>query len=126
MTRKNGLIGLVVGWLLLSTGHGVIAQEQGAKPEAPPTRLPSAPVPLRSAPKTTPEAESSAEQEELSNELPQFETGVEFKAMSPRTRVTFNIEDAELPDLVRLMRRIKRSCQCSKSMGSPSCRQVST
>ena len=48
--------------------------------------------------------EPNAEEEpELENELPQFETGVEFKAMSPRTRVTFNLEDAELPDLVRLI-----------------------
>jgi general secretion pathway protein D len=40
---------------------------------------------------------------ELENELPQFETGVEFEPMSPRARVTFNLEEAELPDLVRLI-----------------------
>jgi general secretion pathway protein D len=65
-------------------------------------------VPLRSAPKADPKAEAKAEAEaeepdELENELPQFETGVEFKPMSPRARVTFNLEDAELPDLVRLI-----------------------
>jgi general secretion pathway protein D len=53
-------------------------------------------------PQAKPELEV-AEEPELENELPQFETGVEFKAMSPRTRVTFNLEDAELPDLVRLI-----------------------
>jgi general secretion pathway protein D len=98
--RKNKWIGLTLGWIVLSTGHGAIAQEEGAKPNAPPTRLPTAPVPLRSAPSET---EQTKEQEELLQELPQFETGVEFKAMSPRTRVTFNLEDAELPDLVRLI-----------------------
>jgi general secretion pathway protein D len=59
---------------------------------------------LRPAPKADPKAEVAEEAApELENELPQFETGVEFQPMSPRTRVTFNLEDAELPDLVRLI-----------------------
>jgi general secretion pathway protein D len=95
---------LVAGSLLLAVGHGAIAQDDEAKPKAPPARIPSMPVPLRTAPKpaqkTPPAGEEPAE---LENELPEFETGVEFKAMSPRTRVTFNLEDAELPDLVRLI-----------------------
>ena len=112
MTSRKQLICLVVGSLLLGTGHGVIAQQNEAKPKPPPTRLPSAPVPLRPAPKVAPEpkAEPAAapqaatdEEGELENELPQFETGVEFKPMSPRTRVTFNLEEAALPDLVRLI-----------------------
>ncbi|MGB5351649.1 MAG: type II secretion system secretin GspD [Polyangiales bacterium] len=115
MTFRNQLICLLVGALLLSTGHGAVAQQNEAKPAKPPARIPSPPVPLRPAP---PKADAtatpgpgpnakpepgSAEEPELENELPQFETGVEFKAMSPRTRVTFNLEDAELPDLVRLI-----------------------
>ncbi|HSN81831.1 MAG TPA: type II secretion system secretin GspD [Polyangiales bacterium] len=103
MNSKKQLIGLLVGWLVLSTGHGAVAQQEGAEPEAPPTRLPRSPVPLRAAPTTEAEAQRAAEQEALLEELPQFETGVEFKPMSPRTRVTFNLEDAELPDLVRLI-----------------------
>jgi general secretion pathway protein D len=47
--------------------------------------------------------ETGAQEAELEKELPQFETGIEFKPMSPRARVTFNLEDAELPDLVRLI-----------------------
>lgn len=35
--------------------------------------------------------------------LPQFETGVEYEPVPPNTRVTFNLEDADLPDLVRLI-----------------------
>jgi general secretion pathway protein D len=55
-------------------------------------------------PKADPKAKPEIEEpEELENELPQFEAGVEFKPMSPRTRVTFNLEEAELPDLVRLI-----------------------
>lgn len=103
MTPKKQLIGLLVGWLVLSTGHGAVAQQGEGEPETPPTRLPSSPVPLRSASETGSETDKAAEQEKLLEELPQFETGVEFEAMSPRTRVTFNLEDAELPDLVRLI-----------------------
>ena len=114
MTSRKQLICLVVGSLLLGAGHGAIAQQGEAEPKTPPARIPTSPVPLRPAPKVTKDAAPSTEpkatpkpapdaEEEIENELPQFETGVEFKAMSPRTRVTFNLEDAELPDLVRLI-----------------------
>jgi len=103
ISRKQ-LICLVVGSLLLSTEHAAIAQQDVAKPATPPARIPSSPLPLRPAPKADPKAEVAEEEPpELENELPQFETGVEFQPMSPRTRVTFNLEDAELPDLVRLI-----------------------
>ena len=102
MTSRKQLICLVVGSLLLSTGHGAIAQQDEAKPKTPPARIPTSPLPLRAAPEADPKAKAE-EPDELENELPQFETGVEFKAMSPRTRVTFNLEEAELPDLVRLI-----------------------
>jgi general secretion pathway protein D len=35
-----------------------------------------------------------------------FETGIEYQPTSPNTRVTFNLEDADLPELVRLMSQI--------------------
>lgn len=41
--------------------------------------------------------------DQATGSLPQFETGIEFEPVSPRTRVTFNLEDADLPDLVRLI-----------------------
>ncbi len=97
MTSKKQLVGLIVSWVLLGTSHAALAQDDQ---ERRPTRLPTSPVPLRAAPD---DSEAAAEQEELLNELPQFETGVEFQPMSPRTRVTFNLEEAELPDLVRLI-----------------------
>jgi general secretion pathway protein D len=95
---KKQLIGLMMGALLLGTGQSAVAQQDQAAPKAPPSRLPSSPVPLREAP-----GEEQAEGAELENELPQFETGVDFEPMSPRARVTFNLEEAELPDLVRLI-----------------------
>ena len=104
MTSRKRLICLVVGSLLLSTEQAAIAQQDVAEPATPPARIPSSPLPLRPAPKADPNAEVAEEAApELENELPQFETGVEFQPMSPRTRVTFNLEDAELPDLVRLI-----------------------
>jgi general secretion pathway protein D len=93
---------LVVGSLLLGTGHSAVAQQGQAIPKTPPARVPTAPVPLRPA-KPGSEPEQKAEEAEVENELPQFETGVEFEPMSPRARVTFNLEEAELPDLVRLI-----------------------
>ncbi|MFO0693445.1 MAG: type II secretion system secretin GspD [Polyangiales bacterium] len=33
----------------------------------------------------------------------EFETGVDYRPVPPGTRVTFNLEDADLPDLVRLI-----------------------
>ncbi|MFW2390276.1 MAG: type II secretion system secretin GspD [Polyangiales bacterium] len=117
MTSRKQLIGLLVASLLFSAGHEAIAQDDETAPNAPAKRAPSPPVPLRPAPaakpaaQPQPKAEPKAKPEpagdegepELENELPQFETGVEFKPMSPRTRVTFNLEEAALPDLVRLI-----------------------
>jgi general secretion pathway protein D len=39
-------------------------------------------------------------------EIPRFETGIEFKPTPPGARITFNLEDAELTDLVRLISSI--------------------
>lgn len=101
VTSKTHIIGLIVGSLMLSMGPDARAQENQEEPDAPPTRLPTSPVPLRPAANQA-AAEEEAEPE-LQNDLPQFETGVEFEPMSPRARVTFNLEEAELPDLVRLI-----------------------
>jgi general secretion pathway protein D len=35
-----------------------------------------------------------------------FETGIQYNPVSPNARVTFNLEDADLPELVRLMSQI--------------------
>ncbi|MGB5810094.1 MAG: type II secretion system secretin GspD [Polyangiales bacterium] len=110
MKIRKQLVCLVAGSLLLMTGHDAIAQDDDTKPNTPtpPVRVPSEPVPIRPAPT---QKSGGAPEEEVDTvvqgtedlELPQFETGVEFQAMSPRTKVTFNLEEAELPDLVRLI-----------------------
>jgi general secretion pathway protein D len=38
--------------------------------------------------------------------IKQFESGIDYKPTSPSARVTFNLEDADLPELVRLMSQI--------------------
>ncbi|MET0389314.1 MAG: type II secretion system secretin GspD, partial [Polyangiales bacterium] len=38
--------------------------------------------------------------------LKPFETGIDYQPTSPNARVTFNLEDADLPELVRLMSQI--------------------
>ncbi len=38
--------------------------------------------------------------------IQEFQTGVDYRPMSPGARVTFNLEDADLPDLVRLISTI--------------------
>ncbi|MCS6797116.1 MAG: type II secretion system secretin GspD [Myxococcota bacterium] len=42
----------------------------------------------------------------LPGNLQPFETGIDYRPTSPGARVTFNLEDADLPDLVRLISSI--------------------
>jgi general secretion pathway protein D len=68
-------------------------------PAAPPTpRLPTA--------GTAPAAPVSGAPDALPGALKPFETGLDYKPTSPSTKVTFNLEDADLPDLVRLISQI--------------------
>ncbi len=39
-------------------------------------------------------------------DLKPFETGIDYQPTSPNTKVTFNLEDADLPELVRMMSQI--------------------
>lgn len=62
------------------------------------------PVPLRP---TSPQGEvPPGASTDSAPQIPPFETGIDFKPTSPNARVTFNLEDAELPDLVRLISSI--------------------
>ena len=47
--------------------------------------------------------EANTTQDKEDPKPPEFESGVDFKPVPPRTLVTFNLEDANLPDLVRLI-----------------------
>ena len=77
--------------------------------ETAPKRTPQPPVKIRpskslNTKRITPKNANSPTRDKDTGEAPpEFETGVEFKPVSPRTKVTFNLEDADLPDLVRLI-----------------------
>jgi general secretion pathway protein D len=43
---------------------------------------------------------------DAASKITPFETGIEYEPTSPRAKVTFNLEDADLPDLVRLISQI--------------------
>ncbi len=78
-------------------------------PKAPPSVPPSsaAPAPPPSAP--PPSAAPTDRPQTPANiptEIKPFETGIEFKATPPGTRITFNLEDAGLTELVRLISQI--------------------
>jgi general secretion pathway protein D len=70
----------------------------GAKPGL---KVPTA----RPAPAPAPEA-GGAPSGDAPGELPRFETGIDFKPTPPGSKITFNLEDAELTDLVRLISSI--------------------
>lgn len=48
----------------------------------------------------------TADPDSTPGNLTEFETGIDFQPTPPGTRVTFNLEDADLPDLVRLISNI--------------------
>jgi len=71
-----------------------------------PTRPPSRPVPLTTKGGAGGKAAANAPPLGDANELPRFETGIDFQPTPPGARITFNLEDAELTDLVRLISSI--------------------
>ncbi len=104
---------LTVAASLMFAGLAVGAQAQDEEPTPTRTR-PRRPGRLRPPGAARPGAaapaqEAGAEGEEAGapgaprQPMQEFETGVEYEPVSPRTRVTFNLEDADLPDLVRLI-----------------------
>lgn len=84
----------------------VFAQAPAPAPASPAPRAPSRPVPLTTRGGAGGKEAADAPPVGPGPELPSFETGVEFQPTSPRARVTFNLEDAELTDLVRLISSI--------------------
>ncbi|MFW6067503.1 MAG: type II secretion system secretin GspD [Myxococcota bacterium] len=98
---------------LLLLGHDP-AQAQD-RPQ-PPTDRPTPPrqrpprddqQPADEARRQQQQAQESEPEEEGGDDLPsQFRTGVEYEPMSPRAKVTFNLENADLPELVRLISNI--------------------
>jgi general secretion pathway protein D len=98
--------------MLLGLGYAA-AQDEPDEPTARPTppqpRRPTkaAPRPGDTARRTQQQAREQEPESEGRPDLPdQFRTGIEYQSMSPRAMVTFNLENADLPDLVRLISNI--------------------
>lgn len=84
----------------------------GTTPAAPPTAptppagpTPAGPTPGPAIPTPPPMSPTPPPMTPRAPVTP-FETGIEYEPMSPNARVTFNLEDADLPDLVRLISSI--------------------
>ncbi len=72
---------------------GAVKRRPARKPAAPDPAAPTSMPPGATPPGPPPE-------------LPRFETGIDFKPTPPGAKITFNLEDAELTDLVRLISSI--------------------
>jgi general secretion pathway protein D len=99
-------------WLCVaSAAHsGVAVAQDPPAPQAPATpaapkkkRTPAA-TPTQTVP--APTAQGAPPVEGPGEGIKQFESGIDYKPTSPNARVTFNLEDADLPELVRLMSQI--------------------
>lgn len=104
----------------LAIGHAQEQQQQPGQPEVhvrPPNSRP--PIQLRPAgphrpgqrvnapPEASDDSGDAAGTESAAGTgVTPFETGIDYEATSPRALVTFNLEDADLPDLVRLISNI--------------------
>lgn len=76
-----------------------------AGPAAPVVAPPLSPRAIGGTPSAAPGAPVTGAPGETGGIKP-FETGLDYKPTSPSTKVTFNLEDADLPDLVRLISQI--------------------
>ncbi len=90
----------VAAFLAAMDGHGNAPR---ALAQAGETRSPSRPLNLN---QRAGEPVPGATMESTPPQIPPFETGIDFRPTSPAAKVTFNLEDAELTDLVRLVSSI--------------------
>lgn len=108
MRLRTALPILSVSACLMALGLGYAKAQPQQREEA---RSPSEPIPMRPAAPMRELAQRNAQEDEDEPTTPrtpitEFETGTDYQPISPNTRVTFNLEDADLPDLVRLVSTI--------------------
>lgn len=105
MRLRTALPLLTMSLAIMLAGLGFAhAQEAPQSPTPPRARPPRAPDQAQQEAPTPPaENAAPAGAEGQRGPLREFEAGVEYRPRPPGTRVTFNLEDADLPDLVRLI-----------------------
>jgi len=79
------------------------ARPKPGRPSPAPATPPAPPPPTAGAPATS---ETATPGETAGEGLKAFEAGIQYQPTAPNTLVTFNLEDADLPELVRLMSQI--------------------
>ncbi|QQR89514.1 MAG: hypothetical protein IPJ88_15120 [Myxococcales bacterium] len=75
-----------------------VATPRDGQPRPRPRGAPAIPTP--------PATQQPADNAALPSDMKAFETGLEYKPTPPGARITFNLEDADLPELVRLISQI--------------------
>ncbi len=78
----------------------------GAVPRTPPTPVPNTTLTTPNgvtAPGTAPGATAAGKKPGDTASLPQFEQGVDFEPKNPDYKVAFSLEDADLPEIVRVI-----------------------
>lgn len=80
-------------------GSATAAATTAPAPAAPTPATPAAPA----TPKTVPVASTNGKAQADTSGLAQFEQGVEYEPRGPNYRVSFSLEDADLPELVRVI-----------------------
>ncbi|HEU4924004.1 MAG TPA: secretin N-terminal domain-containing protein, partial [Burkholderiales bacterium] len=93
-------------WASWALSLAVMTASLGVAHAQEPGRPPTRPVPLTQKGGSSGKAAAEAAPVGEGQELPRFETGIDFKPTPPGARITFNLEDAELTDLVRLISSI--------------------
>ncbi|MFT3921150.1 MAG: type II secretion system secretin GspD [Myxococcales bacterium] len=92
--------------LAVGAANGSLPRAQAQEGEG---RNPTKPLqlgPRPNEPRPSTEVPAGASTENAPPQIPPFETGIDFRPTSPGAKVTFNLEDAELTDLVRLVSSI--------------------
>jgi general secretion pathway protein D len=96
---------IVQAFALALVGSGSVSAQVPAFPR--PGQRPGAP-PAAAAAKAaaTPAKQETTIEPGAAGNIKPFETGIDYRPTSPGKLITFNLEDAELPDLVRLISQI--------------------
>lgn len=85
----------------------LITPPSAARGAGRPTLAPSKPSPARRGPSAAAALPAlTAPPNVATPDLKPFETGIDYQPTPPSTKVTFNLEDADLPELVRMMSQI--------------------
>jgi general secretion pathway protein D len=107
---RSFFLSLCVTCAAVAVALPLSAQDQPPPLPLPTKKRPNAPLRERGTATQLPDPPAATQPGSTSESPGQgikpFETGIEYQPTPPSSRVTFNLEDADLPELVRLMSQI--------------------